>query len=115
MGIIGDHIYLKALQDHELSYFKLSKYFFPFDKEILVSEGLMLIRNKINNETTYKALKDALRYDPYSIEMLSMQVQFENAYGDKNKAKQMFNLLKQIGSNTNTFKELKKLETMKGF
>lgn len=103
------------MQQGEFAYFRLAKYFFPFDKEILVSEALSLIRSKIHNEITYRALKEALKYDPYSIEMLGMYIQFENAYGDKEQAKKNFQLLKKIGLNTNTFKQLKQLPTMKGF
>ncbi len=98
-----------------MAYIKSASFLFPFDKEILVAEALLLIRGKNTDIRIYKIIEEALVYDPYSIEMLSMYVQFENAYGNKNKARLIFNLLKQIGINTNTFKELKKLDTMKGF
>ena len=103
------------MQYGELSYFKLAKYFFPFDKEIVVAEATALVRNKVFNEYTHKALEDAMRYDPYSIELLGIYVQFENSYGNKNKARILFNRMKKIGSNTNSFKELQRLDTMKGF
>lgn len=103
------------MHQQELSYFRLSKQLFPFDKDIIVSEALSLVRSGIHTEHTFKALKEALKYDPYSIEMLGMYIQFENAYGNKEEAKKAFNRLKQIGINTNIFKQLKQLDTMKGF
>lgn len=69
----------------------------------------MLIRNRIIDKQTYEALKQALYYDPYSIEMLGMYVQYANIYGTKIETIMAYNTLKQIGSNTNNYKELKKL------
>ena len=103
------------MKDGEVGYIKSARFLFPFDKELLVSEALLNIRSKRTDKNTYYLLKAALYYDPYSIEMLGMYIQFENAYGSKEKAQNSFNLLKQIGSNTNTFKQLKNLPTMKGF
>lgn len=98
-----------GLQQKELSYFKLARYFFPFDKEIAVSDAIVSIRSRINTKDTYQALKKALKYDPYSIEMLSMYIQFANIYGSKSETRDSYLILKQIGPNTNNFKELTKL------
>lgn len=109
MGIVGDHIYLEAIQKQEFSYFKLARHFFPYDKEISVAEGLALIRNRVVDKNTYDALKEALKTDPYSIEMLAMYVQYANKYGTPEETINAFKILKQIGHNSNNFKQLKNL------
>lgn len=106
---MGDYIYLKGLQDAEISYFRLARIFFPYDRDIIITEGLSLIRGKVNNEQTYKALKYALKYDPYSIEMLGMYLQFANIFGTKLETINSYKILKQIGPNTNVLKEINKL------
>lgn len=108
MGILADHVFLKGLNTAELAYLKLAGYFFPFEKELLVSQGLSLIRNRITDKITYDALKDALKYDPYSIEMLAMYIQYANAYGKPDEVIKSYKILRQIGSNTNSFKEFEK-------
>lgn len=82
----------------------------------MVSEALFLIRNKIVNEYTYKTLKEALIYDPYSVEMLGMYVQYANIYKNRNEALIAFNKLKIIAHNSNILKELEKIRAnTKGF
>ena len=116
-GIVSDQLYLKALKSGELAYLKSAKYLFPFDREILVSEALLLIRNKIDDKPlVYKTLKDALYYDPYSAEMLGMYVQYAAIFGNRNEATIAYNTMKKIVPNSNSFKQLKQIrDTTKGF
>lgn len=117
-ALIGDQIYLLGLKENELAYFKLSKRIFPFDKEIITGQALTLIRNRIINEQVYFALKDALKYDPYSVEMLGMYIQYANMTRNKNEASMSFKKLQKIAPNSNVLKELEKLnykEILKGF
>lgn len=81
---------------------------FPFDKEILVSEALFLIRNKIVNEYVYRMIQEALYYDPYSVEILGMHIQYAEHFKNKNEAKKSFKLLKQISPNSKITNELSK-------
>lgn len=106
--MFADQIYLKGLKEGEIAYFKLSKDIFPFDKEIIVAEALTFIRNKIVNEKVNLSLKEALKYDPYSAEMLGMYVQYANHFGNKKEANSSFVLLKKISPNSNAVKELSK-------
>ena len=99
MGIFADQIYLKGLQDNEITYFKLSRTIFPYDKEIITSEALSYIRNKIVNEKVYPVLKEALKNDPYSVEMLGMYVQYAKALNDPKEAEISYSKLKQISPN----------------
>lgn len=96
-----------------MAYVKSAKFLFWFDKDIAVSEALLLIRNNVTNKQTYFLLKEALVYDPYSAEMLGMYVQYANIYGNKNEAIIAFNTMKKIVPNSNSFKKLQAI--MKGF
>lgn len=109
LGIACDQIYLKGLQDRNLDYFKLARYYYPFDKELIVTRALTLIRSQVVDKITYDALKDALSYDPYSIEMLGMYIQYANVYGSKEDTIKSYKLLKQIGLNSNNLKQLNSL------
>lgn len=113
LGMVSDQLYLHGLKTGELGYIKSAKYLFPFEKDILVSEALLLIRNKINNKNVYFELKEALKYDPYSAEMLGMYTQYAAIYGNKNDAVIAFNTMKKIAQNSNSFKQLQIV--MKGF
>lgn len=94
------------MKEGELTYFKLSRDFFPFEKEILVSEALYSIRSKLVTERVYLALKDALKYDPYSIEMLGMYIQYANKYNDKKDALLSYQRLQKIAPDGTTIKKL---------
>lgn len=109
MGLFGDQIYLQGIKEPEIAYIRLSKSLFPFDRELLVSEGLIYSRNKVIDKKVYLALKDALYYDPYSAELLSMYVQYANIFGNKNEALIAFNQLQQIVPNAKFLKELKQI------
>lgn len=109
LGIVGDQFYLKGVKEQNLFYFQVAKEVFPFEKEMLVGEALILIRNKIVNEQVALSLKKALIYDPYSAEMLAMYAQYANLYGNKNEALMAFKKLEKISPNSNVLKEMKKL------
>lgn len=99
-----------------MAYIKSARYLFPFEKEILVSEALILIRNKINGKAVYLNLKEALEYDPYSAEMLGMYTQYAAIFGNKNEATIAYNTMKKIVPNSNSFKQLQQIrDTTKGF
>lgn len=109
MTFAGDQIYLLGLREGEISYFRLAIKIYPFDKEIVTSEALVLIRNKIVEEKTYLALQKALKYDPYSVEMLGMYIQYAAMIGNKNEASISFKILEKIAINSNVLKELKRI------
>ena len=111
-GLFADQIYLLGLHEREISYFKLARKIFPFDKEIITSEALSYTRNLILDKRVVEVLKEALIYDPYSAEMLAAYVQYANIYGNKNEALKYFGKLKKISPNSNMTKSLEKI--MKG-
>lgn len=105
-GIIADQAYLNGYRTGQIFYLMISKYLFPFEREILVSEALWKIRNKLFDNNTYLLLKDALKYDPYSAEMLLIYVQYEHNFNNKNEEQISFNKLKRISPNHPMMKEL---------
>ena len=108
LSINADQLYIKALKQHDLNYLKLAGELFPFDKELATAYAFSLIRSKIINDQVYYVLKDALRYDPYSVEMLGMYIQYENIYGKKDEVPKLMKLLIKISPNSKVTNELKK-------
>lgn len=99
-----------------MAYIKVARTIFHFDREFLISEAIFLIRNNIVNEYSYITLKEALKYDPYSVEMLGMYAQYAMIYKNGNEALISFNKLKMIAPNSNIVKELEKIRAnTKGF
>lgn len=106
---------MQGAKEGDLAYIKAAKLVFPFDKELLVSEALVSIRNKIVNDKIYFVLKEALKYDPYSVEILVMYIQYALINNNINEARIEYQKLKQISPNSNSFKELEKALKAKGF
>jgi hypothetical protein len=105
-GIIADQAYLKGYKTGQMIYAAFAKFLFPFEREILVAQALWKIRNKIFDDETYILLKDALKYDPYSAEMLLIYVQYEHNLHNKNEEQIAFNKLKRISPHHPMMKEL---------
>lgn len=106
LGITADQFYLKGLKTSDLSYFRLAIKLFPFEKEILVGEADSYINFKILNEKSLISIKNALVYDPYSIRLLSMDLQYDYLLGNKTRAIMNFKKLKNMAPNSSTVKQL---------
>lgn len=115
LGITGDQFYLKGIKEQNLLYLIIAKSVFPFEKELLVGPGhLYLISQTINLEAKNE-IKDALKYDPYSAQFLSVYAQYLNIFNDKKEALIYLEKLKLISPNsqmtkivTERFKEQRK-------
>lgn len=109
-------MYLYGLKTGDLAYVKSARYLFPYEKDIAVNEALLLIRNNIVDKKTYLVIKEALKYDPYSAELLSIYTQYAAIYGNRNEAVMAFNTMKKIVPNSNSFKMLQQIrDNSKGF
>lgn len=115
LGITADQFYLNGVKTRNLFDLKISKAVFPFDRELLVSEALFLIRNQIFINETFGILKEALKYDPNSVEILNIYVQYEYNYGNKQIALITLSKIKKIAPNNNIIKQLEKDYLEKGF
>jgi hypothetical protein len=111
-GLIGDQIYLKGIQQNNLLKLEVARYFFPFEREILIGPSQFQFRNKIIDNNSLATYKDVLIYDPYSVQFLGIYIQLEYIYGNKNEASLAKQKLKLIAPNSNVLKRIN--ETMKG-
>lgn len=111
-GIIGDQIYLQGLKERSLLKLEVARFFFPFEREILIGPAQSYFRDKIGTKDALDVYKSAIRYDPYSVQFLGVYVQLEYHYGNKNEAKAYYQRLKLIAPNSNVLKRIN--ETMKG-
>ena len=108
MVIVGDQIYLKGIYQKDLVKLETAKFLFPFEREILISPAQFYFREKVLN---YIAYKEALRYDPYSVQFLGVIIQLDYLYGNKNEALINKQKLQRIAPNSNV---LKRINDMKG-
>ena len=111
-GLIGDQIYLKGLTQQNVIKLEVARYFFPFEREILIGPAQFYFRGKIVDITTLAQYKEVLKYDPYSAQFLGVYIQLEYLYGNKNEALKSKQKLKLIAPNSNVLKRIN--ETMKG-
>lgn len=102
---MADQFYLKALKGN-LEYFRIAKYLFPFEKEILIGEAEAYIKYQIVSPEGMLVLKDALKYDPYSPQKLSLYMQYSNLFGNKNEVIMTKQKLNKIVPNSNMMKIL---------
>lgn len=85
---------------------------FPFEREILLGPAQFYFREKIVNYNSHLAYKEALKFDPYSIQFLGVVAQLDYLYGNKNEALINKQKLKMIAPNSNVMKRIN--ETLKG-
>lgn len=105
----ADIYFLKGIKTNDIAYFDMAADLFPFKKEILVAKAEFEIRDGLINETTLKDIELALKYDPYSINMLSMLTQYNRILNNNKKSSEYFKKLNVVASNSNLVKELIKL------
>lgn len=72
---VADQFYLNGLMTHDAKYSRVAAKIFPFEKNILTGESEILVLNGIVNKETYRALKQAVYYDPYSARFLNLKMQ----------------------------------------
>ena len=110
LGIVGDQFYLKGLKTGNIEYFKFASILFPYEKELAIG----YVEAKLKVQLLDKDIKEALKYDPYSVQLLGMYAQYENYFGNKNDARIALKQLEKISPNSNMLKEIKKVNP-KGF
>ena len=111
-GLIGDQIYLIGLKEQNFIKLDVARYFFPFEREILIGPAQLYFQNKILDNWSLYYYKEALKYDPYSAQFLGVYIQLLYLTGNKNEASISKQKLKQIAPNSNVLKQIN--ETMKG-
>ncbi len=109
LGIWGDQLYLQGLKQNNFLKFQVASYIFPFEREILIGPAQFYFRNKLADLKIYK---EAIDYDPYSVQFLGVYTQLEYLAGNKNEAIIAKRKLERIAPNANVLKQIKEL--MKG-
>ncbi len=71
-GMKADIYFLKGIKTNDVAYFNVAYDLFPFKKEIVTAKAEFEIRQRIINEQVINDIEIALKYDPYSINMLSV-------------------------------------------
>ena len=112
MGLAADQFYLKGLKESDLIKLEVARHIFPFEREILIGPAQFYFREKIADANSIAVYKNALSYDPYSVQFLGVYTQLEYLYGNKNEALVAYRKLKLIAPNSNVLKRIN--ETMKG-
>ena len=111
MGIVGDWNYLQGLKTNDPYYFKLANKLFPFDKNILTGEAEINLKNGVINLDTYRTLNFAFYYDPYSIRLFSIRMQYAFILGDNVTGTSDFNRLKIIAPSLPIIQQMVKINT----
>lgn len=113
LGFVGDQIYLKGIKSKDLIQLYIASTIFPFEREILIGPAQLYYSSRIIDNNTLAILRNALIYDPYSIQFLGTVIQLEYLSGNKNEALILKQKLKKIAPNSNALKRIN--EIMKGF
>jgi len=100
------------LKERSLLKLEVARFFFPFEREILIGPAQFYFREKLIDNNSLNIYKSAIHYDPYSVQFLGIYIQLEYHYGNKNEAKAYYKRLKLIAPNSNVLKRIN--ETMKG-
>lgn len=104
--MIGDQLYLKGLKKNNLDLITKASQIFPFDRDLLVGPAQYYFKNRLIDNNAIHIYKDALKYDPYSVQFLGVYGQLEFLYGNKNKALIVKNTLDKIAPNSNAYKRI---------
>lgn len=102
VGILADQFYLKGIHHSDLLSLFIAKNIFPFEKELIVGPALLYTQSQIVTVEAKDEIKSALSYDPYSVQLLSMDTQYKRIF--KEEYLTSFKLLKQISPNSKTTK-----------
>ena len=103
---------MKGLKEGNLLKLEVARYFFPFEREILIGPAQAYYRDKILDTKTLSYYKEVLKYDPYSVQYLGVYIQLEYLTGNKNEALIAKQKLQKIAPNSNAMKRINEL--MKG-
>lgn len=108
LGIIGDQYYLIGLKTSNLNNFKIAFKLFPFERSIVIGEAETYSRSKILDANSFHAAKQAVLYDPYSVQFLVLQMQNAFVFGDNKLAHTSFLNLEKIVPNNVLVRDFKK-------
>lgn len=108
LGIAADQIYLKGIKTNQIELFRQALKLFPFEKDILIGHAQANLNHHILNRQVKDFIKEALIYDPYSIQFLAMLFQYERALGNENDAAMTLKKLQMVGSNSSLYHKLMK-------
>lgn len=75
LGGVADQFYLNGVVTHNVKAIQMAANIFPFEKNFLTGEAETLVFNEIVDKETYRALKQAIFYDPYSARFLNLFMQ----------------------------------------
>lgn len=82
---------------------------FPFEREILIGPAQLYFVNKIATKESLALYKEALDYDPYSIQFLGAVTQIEYLMNNRNEAQIYKQKLEKIGPNSKVLKKINEI------
>lgn len=82
---------------------------FPFERDILVGPAQFYSREKLVDTKTLYYFRDALTYDPYSVQFLSVYGQLQILNKNGNEVLIVKNRLEKIAPNSNGLKRINDL------
>lgn len=109
LGLVSDQFYLKALKENDLFRLEVAKEIFPFERDILIGPAQFYFRNQIVDNKTLDHMRQALYYDPYSVQFLGAYIQLEYLNHNKNEALIAKRRLEKIAPNSNVLKKINDL------
>lgn len=84
------------MREDDVTYLRLSRSVFPFEKEIVVGYANFFISKGIITLEAMNEIKYALKYDPYSVRLLGVYCQYLDTFGNRNEALKIFNKMELI-------------------
>lgn len=106
-GILADQFYLNSLSSNNYRHSIVAGALFPFDRDILLAEPELYLRNKIVNEGVLDTINFGLKYDPYSARYLALATQYNLIFNKKNEASLNYEKLKKVVPNSSLVKAFK--------
>lgn len=79
---------------------------FPFEREILIGPAQFSFMNQIATVEALELYREAIKYDPYSIQFLGVVTQMEFLINNRNEAKIHKQKLEKIGPNSKILKKI---------
>lgn len=99
LGIVGDQFYLKGIHNKDLLALTIAKNIFPFEREILIGPAHLYLNSQIVTLEAKNEVEFALKYDPYSVQLLGVYIQYAIAFKDI-KYREFLSRLKLISPNS---------------
>ena len=109
LGLIGDNLFLNGLLTRNLDKIIQARDVFPFERDILVGPAQFYSREKLVDTKTLYYFRDALTYDPYSVQFLSVYGQLQILNKNGNEVLIVKNRLEKIAPNSNGLKRINDL------